>query len=157
MSAAHDLLLYVVLHSTVSPTLHRDAVTTRIYTCAILGQVIEHGRSLSHLIYMHCHHSTWPRPCDCGAKVRHSLYHSRHKYESGEAMVESKGSMMIATSKTNLVTCVITVNNMQKLVYASVGRATAVRQLCDSYARGVVSKVLVFVLVHPILSFSASD
>lgn len=47
-------------------------------------------------------------------------------------MVESKGSMMIATSKTNLVTCVITVNNMQKLVYASVGRATAVRQLCDS-------------------------
>lgn len=31
------------------------------------------------------------------------------------------------------------------------------RQLCDSYATAVVSKVLVFVLVQPILSFSASD
>ena len=72
-------------------------------------------------------------------------------------MVESKGSMMIATRKTNLVTCVTTVNNMQKLVYASVGRATAVRQLCDSCATAAVSKVLVFVLVQPILSFSPSD
>ena len=53
MSAAHDLLLYVVLHSTVSPTLHRDAVTTRIYTCAILGQVTKHCRSA-----VHCHISS---------------------------------------------------------------------------------------------------
>ena len=83
MSAAHGLLLYV-LHSRVQLF---SEMRSHPHVTAHHGHGHGHGHG-----QIHGHVIT----------VRHSLYHSRHKYKSGEAMVESKGSKMMATSKTNL-------------------------------------------------------